>query len=90
MGIEYSASIIVGLHRDALENSDDETIESLDMCPPYYDGSDQAIVGVTVFASGDYSASEFTWDQAKVDAAFVKFKEITGQDGRLYLTPCGW
>lgn len=90
MGIYYSAKIIIGLHRDELETTDDEIIENLDQCPPYYDGGDQAVIGVVVASSEDFSATEFEWDQAKVDAAKIRFKDATGQDGKLYLSSCGW
>lgn len=88
MGIEYSAALIVGLHRDEIE--DEDLIESLDQAAPYYDGGDEAIVGVYVERTGDYQAKEITLDQAKVDAAKAKFRELTGQDGKLYLTPRGY
>jgi len=90
MGIEYSARIIVGLHRGELLDLDEDVIEDLDMCPPYYDGSDEAVLGIVILDSGDYSAKEMVWGQAKVDAAMVEFKEKTGLDGKLFLSPCGW
>jgi hypothetical protein len=88
MGIEYSAALIVGLHRDEIE--DEDLIDELDQAAPYYDGGDEAIVGVYVERTGDYQALEITLDQAKVDAAKAKFRELTGQDGKLYLTPRGY
>jgi hypothetical protein len=88
MGIEYSAALIVGLHRDQIDAEDQ--VEQLDQAAPYYDGSDEAIVGVIVERTGDYQAKEITLDQANVDAAMAKFRELTGQDGKLYLTPRGY
>jgi hypothetical protein len=89
MGIEYKAAIIVGLPRDEIESEDEDVIESLDQCPPYYGGGDQAIIGVVVVSSPDYAAKEFAWDQAAVDAAMATFHKKTGQVGKLYLTPVG-
>lgn len=90
MGMSYSAVLIVGLHRDDIETEDEEILESLDSAPPYYDGGDDAILGVNVEKSGDYQAKEITLDQAKVDAAKAKFRELTGQEGKLFLTPRGF
>jgi hypothetical protein len=87
MGMSYSAALIVGLHRDQIE--DEDVIDELDMAAPYYDGGDEAIVGLFVERTGDYQAKEITLDQAKVDAAKAKFRDLTGLDGKLYLTPRG-
>ena len=88
MGIEYQAVLIVGLHRDDIENG--EIIDDLDEAAPYFDGAEHAICGVFVERSGDYCATEITLDQAKVDAAKAKFLRLTGQEGKLWLTPRGW
>jgi hypothetical protein len=88
MSIQYSAKIMVGLPRDEIENED--VIDDLVQAAPYYDGGDEAIVGICVVNSGCYQAKEFTLDQATIDAAKANFKEQTGQDGKLYLTPNGY
>ena len=88
MGMSYSAKLIVGLHRDEIENED--VIDELDSAPPYYDGGDEAIIGVCVEETSSYSAKEVAITQAKIDAAHAEFREITGQEGKLYLTPCGY
>jgi hypothetical protein len=91
MGIEYSAVLIVGLPRGDIE--DQEVIDDeLEAVAARYDGDgeDDAIAGIVIVDSGDYQAKEITFDQAKVDAAKEKFRKLTGQEGKLYLTPCGY
>jgi len=95
MGIDYEAAIMVGLPRGDIECEDIADLiyeEELEVCPPYYDGSDDdgAIVGLTYKVSGTYQASEFKWDQTLVDALKTEFKKLTGQDAKVWLSPLGW
>lgn len=92
MGIDYRAAVFVGLPRCEIE--DQELIENgdLDVCPPYYDGNsaDHAIAGLEYSGSETYGASEFAWDQAKVDELKAEFKKLTGKDAKVYLSPYGY
>lgn len=94
MGIDYSAAIFVGLHRSELEdheNFEDFENGDLDQAPPFYDGGQAAIFGVSVVHSGDYSASEIEGSlDAKIQAAKDSFKETTGRDGKVYITTIGY
>jgi hypothetical protein len=91
MGMYYKAKLIVGLPHDEIEIDDEEILDDMDRACGYYDcDSDSRILGVTIASSEDYSATEITLDQTKVDAAKAKFRELTGQDGKLYLSPHGY
>jgi hypothetical protein len=91
MGMYYKAKLIVGLPQDEIELDDEEILDDMDRACGYYDGgSDATILGVTVASSGDYSAEEVDLDLAKIDDAKAKFRELTGQDGKLYLSPHGY
>lgn len=93
MGISTKASIFVGLPREDFE--DDEQLQEwldngdLDCCSPYFDGcgDDSAICGIEVVKSEYSGAAEFVWDQPKCDKARSEFKELTGLDAKVWLSP---
>jgi hypothetical protein len=93
MGIDTQASIFVGLPREEIERGD-ELIEAedLEVCPPCYDGNSErhAIAGFSLFTSECYCAVEIEWDAAEVERLKVKFKALTGQDAKVYLSPNVW
>ena len=95
MSIDYSAAIFVGLPRsefDAELLADLLAADELEVCPPSYDGGggdDHAIAGFSVKESPDYAAVEFTWDAPAVARLKAEFKELTGLDARVWLSPCG-
>lgn len=90
MGIEYKAAIMVGLPREAFMDLDqlEEWLdnEDLEVCAPYYD----AIVGLHYRTSADYAAIELVWDQGLIDRKLAEFKELTGMDGKVWLSPLGY
>lgn len=101
MGIDVGASIVAGLPKKDLEHlvAEDQDFddwydrEGLDRISPYYDAGDHdCIFGVCV-VNVDYTymelgeKEEFSKD---VKNAFEKFKEITGMDGKLYLSLDVW
>lgn len=96
MGIEYKAAIIVGLPRHEFEDQDqlNEWIdnEEVEVCSPYYDGSDAdwAIAGFFVATSELYSPSLFSWDAERVGELAAQFKDLTGKDGKVWLSPYGY
>lgn len=91
MGMYYKAKLIVGLPKDEIESDDEDMVDDLDRACGYYDcGEDSMIVGVEVESTADFQAKEITLDMAKVAAAEAKFRELTGQDGKLYLSPHGY
>jgi len=85
---------MVGLHRDDIkdhENFDDYENGLLDSSPPYYDGGEDAIYGIIVVESGTYSASEINGDiDFEISNAKESFKNITGLDGKVFITPVIW
>lgn len=94
MSIAYSAAIFVGLPRgefDAETLGDLLDADELEVCPPSYDGGgdDHAIVGFSLKESQDYAAVEFTWDAEAVEDLKVQFKELTGLEARVWLSPYG-
>lgn len=91
MGMYYQAKLIVGLPEDEIEIDDEDILENMDRACGYYDGGpDATILGVEIEETGDYQAKEITIDPSKIEAAKVKFRELTGQDGKLYLSPHGY
>jgi hypothetical protein len=83
---------MVGLPRGEVTHQDLIEDEELDVCSPYYDGDgeDDAIAGFTYESSGDFCATEINIDLDVIEALKCKFKRITGQDARVYLSPRGW
>lgn len=91
MGMYYKAKLIVGLPKEEIESEDEDMVDDLDRACGYYDcGEDSMIVGVEVESTGDYQAKEIRLDTEKVAAAEAKFRKLTGQDGKLYLSPHGY
>lgn len=96
MGVDYRAAVWVGLPRCEIEDWDtvEELLdaEELSVCPPYYDGggATMAIVGLEYDSSCDYSATQFDWDDAVVAGLKAQFKELTGQDAKVWLSPYGY
>ena len=92
MGIDYQATIIVGLPRSEFDSAEFIEEEDLHVCPPYFDGNsdDMAIAGFFYKKSGTYRAAEISFDQGKINELKAKFKELTGKDAKIYLSPNGW
>ena len=92
MGIFYSAVIIVGLPQCEILNQDLIDADEIHVCPPFFDGGgeDHAIAGWTYIDSGDFRAEEINIDLDVIEALKYKFKKLTGQDAKVYLSPRGW
>lgn len=93
MSISYDAVIVVGLpFNEVCEDSDefyDKYEDKLDRISPYFDASnDDCLIGITYASSCDYQykelASEFT-----MKANLALFKQITGKEGKVYLSVNG-
>lgn len=89
MGMHISACIIVGLHRNEIPNADHIIDnELLEVVAPYYDGGDDFTVGVVVARTGCYTVNNLPTDLAsQIEAAKIKFKEVTGLDADVLLSP---
>ena len=92
MGVDYQASIFVGLPRKEITNEQLIEDEKLEVCPPYYDGDsdENAICGFPVQESPTYGAVELKIDRNVIDELKAKFWDITGQDARVWLSTKGW
>lgn len=92
MGIDYRAAVFVGLPREEIQNRELIETDEIEVCPPYYDGTGAgyAIAGFEYKGSETYCASEFDWDQSKVDELKAEFKELTGQEAKVYISPYGY
>jgi hypothetical protein len=95
MGVYYKATIIVGLPQceidsDILEKLRDEG--QIEICPPYYDGSDEpfAVAGLYYLKSDDFSPIELDFDQVEIDKLKSEFLALTGMAGKVYLSPRGY
>lgn len=99
MGVDYSAKLIYGLPSEEVpELLDDSEGDyayydlGLDRVSPYFDSDQDAwIIGVTIAKSRDYTPTEVNLEElpAKLEAAKKKFFEVTGKEGKLYLSPHG-
>jgi hypothetical protein len=92
MGMSIFAAVWVGLPRQDIENEELLEDESLEVCPPHYDGNsdDDAIAGFELQRSPSHLGCELSFDQSKVEELKVQFKELTGQDAKVWLSPCVW
>lgn len=96
MGIDYRAAIFVGLPRTYVSEVEnfEELLDNdeLSVCPPCYDGNseDYAIVGFEAYGSDTYCASEFEYDVSTINILKEKFKQLTGLDARVYISPYGY
>jgi hypothetical protein len=95
MSVEYNAAIVVGaawedINEDAIDNID-ELVESGDLhdFPPFYDGYREGLFGLYIVNSPDYGYCEMEYTAQDVGAAKQKFKELTGIEGKVYLTTIG-
>jgi len=92
MGIEFSAVLMVGLpYNDVAEvkGIDDMLHEgTIDYASPYYDAPLlEWCVGIRVAGSGDYSYSKIApLDSDVLEAAKCKFREMTGMEGKVYIS----
>jgi hypothetical protein len=96
MGIDTQAVIVVGLPDDELDiernnwgGYDDKDI--LQMIPSYFDAT-EGIIGVEVLASPDYGYSVFDVELLveHIRVAKATFKLLTGEEGKVYLSPKVW
>ena len=88
MSIDTSAKIMIGLPRNEV---DEDLIdnEDLEVASPYYDGygENYAIAGFAIHRSGNYSPVEISWDAVKIGELMRKFRELTGKEAKVWLTP---
>lgn len=88
MSISYDAVLVFGLPYSEIENAEELTDDSiLDLIWPYYDASPiYCLAGITVLKSDLYDLVDIPSISKEVEIAAIKFKEITGLDGKLYLS----
>lgn len=98
MSVEYSARLVVGLPYGELKEwfnfLDDfwDYEEHLDQVSPYFDADkEDCLYGVVVKKCNDYSYSEVDEKSFPNDVqrAHKKFKDVTGKEGKLYLSAYG-
>ena len=95
MSTNYQAVIAVGLPYHALEYDGRTAYEDrdIDMIPVYYDaGVGDSIIGVTVSRTNSYDYKEIELDalQLAIDEAKKEFYNLTGQQGKVYLSTEGF
>ena len=100
MGISYKAAIVVGVSWDDLydhfnEQKEYDKLENLldygdlEMFTPYYDGVEDALVGLEYISTSCYQAEEFEYIQAQIEELKRLFYSLTGMHGKVWLTPVG-
>jgi hypothetical protein len=94
MGMSVMAAVFVGLPREELSEEQLEMVDdgTLECCSPFYDGGgdDGAIVGFELARTERYTPQEFAFDAAKCEELKARFKKLTGQDAKVWLSPCVW
>ena len=95
MSVEYNAAIVVGaawedINEDAIDNID-ELVENGDLhdFPSFYDGYREGLFGLYIVNSPDYGYCEMEYTAEDIEIAKQKFKELTGIEGKVYLTTIG-
>lgn len=93
MSQDIGAVLIFGLHYDLIPKdapylSDDPDYYGLQYASPYYDSSpNKWVYGIVISVVGEESTPLSTGVIEKgVEAAREEFKELTGLDGKLYLS----
>ena len=95
MGVSYNAAIVVGAAWEDVDGNSQEDIQELvesgDLhdFPPFYDGYREGLFGLYIVNSPDYSYCEVEYAAQDIEAAKQKFKELTGMEGKVYLTTIG-
>ena len=89
MGVDYSASIMVGVSMADVVTEDFEADDhDLEVSGDSYSGEDM-VVGVNLVYSWQYGGTEFTADQVEgsiIKAAKDKVRSATGAEPKLMLT----
>lgn len=101
MSISYSAKIVVGLPFNEVFNTvgefekvayGNDLLQSteLEIISPFYDaGLDDSLVGIVLVGTGSYNYKEIATN-FETQATRKLFKEVTGKEARVYLSPCGY
>lgn len=91
MGIDVGCALVVGLPFYEVVESSGEYYEKyedvLDIASPTFDcDHDRCLLGVFI-ASEYYEYQEITGDvQSLIDEALDRFRQVTGKQGKLYVT----
>lgn len=99
MGVNYGAKLIYGLPSEEvpelLDDSEGDYAfwkHEFNYVRPWYDSpNDLWIIGIVIEHSSDYSPKCLNLEElpAKLEEAKKKFFEVTGKEGKLYLSPHG-
>ena len=86
MSIDTRASIVIGLPCEEVDPQllDDGALDTFD---PMYDGGEYALAGFSFLTTRCYEAEEITWDAVKIGELMRKFRELTGKEAKVWLTP---
>ncbi len=100
MSVDHRAVIVVGLRREDIENFDALVDEDRGLLegllreyPTYYDGGgeDHNVIGIVVAKTPNYNNTELHLATlaSDIEKALISFKELTDQDGEVYLSVHG-
>jgi len=95
MGIDIGSALVVGLPAEDFcanyDEFDDKYECELDCISPYYDADfEYCLIGVKI-AGKDFTYNELPDNISDViEKAKEKFKQITGKDAKVYVTPHVW
>ena len=95
MGIDVGSALVVGLPLYDVVESTGEYYEKyeddLDRISPYYDADpEHCLLGYKICGT-DYAYDELSSNfLEKITTAQVKFKNLTGKDAKIYVSPNVW
>lgn len=96
MGIDIGARIIVGLPYDQITGIEREALDEqidngdIDGASPYFDAPrDHCVYGIEV-AESDYLAEELSLSDEQINSAKQQFKDLYGQEPKVYLSANVW
>ncbi len=94
MGVDYRAVIVVGLRRRDIENFDEFLGGQLEEISTNFagNGEDHNVIGIRVAHTPDYDNEQILLTELSeaIWKAETEFKELTGQDAKIYLSVYGY
>lgn len=92
MSQTYEACVVVGLPYNKVKEFEDLIDEgTLETFPPYYDAPlRDCICGLKFASSDEYSFSEFKWNEDTINSLKDEFKDLTGKDAQVWITPASY
>ena len=85
----YQASVVVGLPYYQIKNPDiiKDKLKIFSSCIGSDSDKDSTIAGIECLSDKLSDDKPYVWNQAYVELSRQRFKEMTGQDGKVWINP---